>query len=127
MASSSSISFLNCPWHTAHSYGSPIPLTPASSHQQKVRLMIRSDQLVIGTVASILAASTPTGIAGPSGWFYMVNGATGIYLGASHVGTANGLAVAAAGTLSGYLFSGDQLYACTAGTTSSVSILQSGQ
>jgi hypothetical protein len=88
--------------------------------------LIRSDQLVIGTAASILAASTPTGIAGPSGWFYLVNGVTPIYLGASHVSSTNGMALGSASSLSGYLFSGDQLYACTSGTTSTVSVLQSG-
>jgi hypothetical protein len=89
--------------------------------------VIRSDQYTIGTAASLLAASSPGVIAAPSGWFYITNGSGAtIYLGAAGVTSSNGASVATSATLTGYLFPGDKLYACTASSTSAVGVLQSG-
>lgn len=89
--------------------------------------MVSSQQYTAGTAPSLIAVAPSTGAAGPAGWFYLTNGSGGaVYLGASGVNSSNGAQVPASSTLSGYLFSGDQLYACTAASTSSLGVLLTG-
>ena len=72
-------------------------------------------------IASAPAASAP----GPVGWFYIANGAAAIFIGGPGVTTGTGAQIAANGTLSGFLFPGDQLYAIC-GTSSTVGVLTAG-
>jgi hypothetical protein len=80
-----------------------------------------------GTAVSI-AACPPTVTPGPLGWFYISNGGTvSCYIGGgSAVTSSNGVAVAASGTINGYLFAGDNLYAVAASGTGQLSVLQTG-
>ena len=88
--------------------------------------MIRSDQYTVGTAPSLLAQVSPV-TASPAGWFYLTVGtATSVYLGGPNVTSSNGAQVAASATLSGYLFSGDHLYACTTSGSVTAGVLQSG-
>lgn len=65
---------------------------------------------------------------GPTGWFYLSNasGGTTVYLGGAGVTPSNGALVATSGTFTGYLFPGDQVYAVTSSSTSTVTVLQTG-
>jgi hypothetical protein len=86
-----------------------------------------SAQFTVGTTPTLIAAA-PGGVTvpGPVGWFSLVNGSGAIYLGGPNVTSANGAQVAASGTLSGWLFQGDQVWACTATSTSTVGVLITG-
>jgi predicted phage tail protein len=86
-----------------------------------------SAQFAIGTAASLVMVAPASSAAGATGWFYAVAGtAASVYLGASGVTSSNGAALAAGGTLSGFLFPGDQVYALTASGTSTLAVLQTG-
>jgi len=86
-----------------------------------------SAQYTAGTAPVLVAAAAARMTAGPAGWFYLTNG-TGatIYAGGPGVSSSNAPAVATSGSLSGYLFSGDQVYVVTDSGTSVVSVLQTG-
>lgn len=89
--------------------------------------MAGSAQYAIGTAAALVASAPPSGFPAPSGWFSAVAGtAAAVYLGGSTVTSANGYVLAAGGTLSGWLFPGDALYALTASGTSTLAVLQLG-
>jgi hypothetical protein len=79
------------------------------------------------TSTPVLIASAPnTPSTGPTGWFYLANGAAIIYLGGPSVSATNGVPVTATtGTFNGYLFAGDSVYAVCA-TTSNVTVFQTG-
>jgi hypothetical protein len=86
-----------------------------------------SDQYAVGTVPALLASAPAIAYPGPAGWFYITVGtATSVYLGGSVVTTSNGAQAGAGSTLTGYLFSGDQVYAVTAAGTVTVGVLQTG-
>jgi len=91
--------------------------------------MAGSAQYTAGASTAVLVAAAPVSqTPGPVGWFYFANGSGSIvvYLGGPGVTASNGAAVAANGTFSGYLFSGDQIYAIAASSTAAVSVLQTG-
>jgi hypothetical protein len=86
-----------------------------------------SQQYAIGTAASLVAAAPVASGPGPAGWFYAVAGtAASVLLGGPGVTSSNGVALAAGGTMSAFLFQGDQVYALTASGTSTLSVLQTG-
>jgi hypothetical protein len=89
--------------------------------------MSASAQYPVGTAPTLLASAPASGVVGPTGWMYLVNGSGGtIYLGAAGVTSTNGAPVAASTSFTGYLFPGDVVYAVTASGTSTVSVLQTG-
>jgi len=84
-------------------------------------------QYSIGTTATQIVGVTPGIAAGPVAWFYAVNGTTPVYLGgASGVTSANGALLPANGTLSGFLWGSNQLYAVTASGSSVLGVLTTG-
>jgi hypothetical protein len=86
-----------------------------------------SAQYAIGTAPSLVISAPAVSATGPVGWFYAVAGtAASVLLGGSSATSSNGAALAAGGTLSGFLFAGDQIYALTASGTSTLSVLQTG-
>jgi hypothetical protein len=92
-----------------------------------------SEQYSVTSSAAVLVAAAPgsgvpqSAIPGPVGWFYLSNSSSGaIYIGGANVSSANGALVAASGTFSGFLFSGDAIYAIASSTTSAVTVLQTG-
>jgi len=86
-----------------------------------------SQQYAIGTAPSLVASARAGSVPGPVGWFYAVAGtAASVYLGGSPLTSSNGAALAAGGTMSGFLFQGDQIYALTASGTSTLAVLQTG-
>lgn len=90
--------------------------------------MAGSAQYTITTAPQVIVAA-PAGVTvpGPVGWFYITNGSgTAIYLGGPSVSSSNGAQLPASTTLSGYLFQGDQVYAATASSTSTVGVLTTG-
>lgn len=89
--------------------------------------MAASAQYTAGTVATLVVAAPPRGVACPVGWWYLTNG-TGatIYLGGVNVTSSNGAQVAASATLTGFVFGSDSIYACTGSGTSTVGVLQAG-
>jgi hypothetical protein len=92
-----------------------------------------SQQYSVTSTTAVLLASAPgsgspnTINPGPVGWFYLANSSAGsVYVGGSNVTTSNGALVAASGTFTGFLFTGDAIYAIASSTTSTVSVLQTG-
>lgn len=91
--------------------------------------MAGSNQYTCGTVPTLLAAAPVSASPGPVGWFAIANGGTtSVTLGGgTAASTFQGVPVAAGGSLSGFLFSGDQVFGATAaGTATSVGVLQTG-
>ena len=91
--------------------------------------MAGSNQYTCGTVPTLLAAAPASASPGIVGWFYLANGGTTavILAGGTAASSFLGPSVASGGSISGFLFSGDQVYgATTAGTATSVSVLQTG-
>lgn len=95
--------------------------------------MAGSQQFSVTSATAVPVASAPGSgvpqatIPGPVGWFYLANSSSGaIYIGGANVSSSNGALVAASGTFSGFLFSGDTIYAIASSTTSTVSVLQTG-
>lgn len=88
--------------------------------------MAGSDQVTVGTSPVLLAAAPAASVPGPIGWFYIVNGSSALYLGGPNVSSTNGAQVAASGTLSGWLFSGDALYGVLATGSETVGVLTTG-
>lgn len=89
--------------------------------------MAASAQYTVGTTPVLLASAPSNAYPGAVGWFYLTNGSgAAIFLGASGVTSSNGAQVAASTTLTGLLFPGDAVYACTASSTSTVGVLQTG-
>ena len=87
--------------------------------------MIRSDQVPVGTTASLLAQASPV-LNAPAGWFSVTSGTIAMYLGGPKVTSTNGAQVAANASLTGWLFGGDQLYAITASGSATAAVLQTG-
>jgi hypothetical protein len=85
-----------------------------------------SAQYALGTAATLVASAPASLFPGPAGWFYAVAGTAAVYLGAPGLTSSNGAPVSAGGTVSGYLFPGDQVYALTASGTSTLAVLQTG-
>jgi len=90
--------------------------------------MAGSAQWAVGTTPVLIASAGPAATVGPTGWFYIVNSpTTAVYLGGgTSVTSTTGASLATSGTVSGFLFPGDTLYAVTASSTSTVSVLQMG-
>jgi len=89
--------------------------------------MAGSSQYTVGTLPTLLAAAPPSAAPGPCGWFSIANGtAATIYLGGPSVSSGNGCALAASGTLAGFVWPSDQIYGITAAGTSDVSVFQTG-
>ena len=89
--------------------------------------MAGSAQYAIGTAPTLVASAPAVSEVGAVGWFYAVAGtAASVLLGASNVTSSNGAALAAGGTMTGFLFAGDTVYALTASGTSTLSVLQMG-
>ena len=89
--------------------------------------MAGSAQFAIGTAPTLVASAPAVSVAGPVGWFCAVAGtAASVLLGGPAVTASNGAALAAGGTMSAFLFQGDQVYALTASGTSTLSVLQVG-
>ena len=86
-----------------------------------------SAQFALGTAATQVLAAPAALTQGPAGWFSVTAGtAAAVYLGGSLVTSANGYALTAGGTLTGWLFPGDCVYALTASGTSTLAVLQTG-
>jgi hypothetical protein len=86
-----------------------------------------SAQYSIGTAPTLVVSAPAASVPGPVGWFCAVAGtAASVLLGGAGAGTASSMALAAGGTLSGFLFQGDQVYALTASGTSTLAVLQMG-
>lgn len=89
--------------------------------------MAGSQQYAVGTAPTLVLSAPQASQVGPSGWFYVVAGtAATVYLGSPVVTSSNGAAIAAGGTVTGFLFPGDTLYALTASGTSTLAVLQTG-
>ena len=90
--------------------------------------MAGSAQYTVGTTPTLLASCPPASAPGPLGWFSVANGtAATVYLGGgTAVSSTNGYALAASGTLQGYLFSADQVFGVCSSGSSAVSVLQTG-
>lgn len=89
-------------------------------------MAVGSNQYTVST-AAVLVAAVPAsqGSSGAVSSVYLANtGAVTVYLGGVNVSSSNGAAVAANGTLTLSLFSGDQLYAVTASSSSTLTVLQ---
>jgi hypothetical protein len=89
--------------------------------------MAGSGQVPCGTTATLIAGAPFMSSMGAVGAFTAVNG-TGatLYVGGPLVTSANGFPVAASGTLSSFLFTGDQVFGVTASGTTTVSMFQTG-
>jgi hypothetical protein len=86
-----------------------------------------SQQYAIGTAPSLVASAPAGSVPGPTGWFWAVAGtAASVLLGGPGVTSSTGAALASGGTMSAFLFGGDQVYALTASGTSTLSVLQTG-
>ena len=91
--------------------------------------MAGSNVYTVGTTPTILASAPPNAYPGPVGWFLMTNGGTApvILAGGTKATTFAGASVAAGGSLSGFLFSGDAIYGAVAGGSAvSFGVLQMG-
>jgi hypothetical protein len=89
--------------------------------------MAYSNQYTAGTAPTLIIAAPAVAAAGPVGWWCLANGSGGtVYIGGPNVSSANGAAVAASTTLTGFTFSGDRVYVATASGTSTVGVLQTG-
>ena len=91
--------------------------------------MAGSAQYTVGTLPTLLVAAPVTSYPGPAGWFVMTNGGTTpvILAGGTKATTFTGASVAAGGTLTGEVFSGDSIYGATsAGSAVSVGVLMTG-
>lgn len=92
-------------------------------------MAVGSGQVVVGASTPVLlAGSTRRGVGEQTGWAYISvpSGGGNVFLGGSHVSSANGVAVAAGGTLPVLLFSGDQLFGLASTGSVTVSVLQTG-
>jgi hypothetical protein len=79
-----------------------------------------------GTAVSIVSAPASV-VPGAVGWWSVNNGGTvTCYLGGSGVSTTNGYPVIVNATTSGYVFSGDNLFAVSASGTGQLNVLQMG-
>lgn len=89
--------------------------------------MASSEVFPVGTVATVVAAAPANPGAALSGWFTgVVSGAT-VYFGGAAVTSSTGYSVATGGTLTGFLFPGDSVYAVTSAGGGTVTVLQTGQ
>ena len=82
--------------------------------------MASSEVFSVGTVATVVAACPANPGGEIQGWF------TGVVGGAA-VTSTTGYSVATGGTLTGFLFPGDQVYAVTSAGGGTVTVLQTGQ
>ena len=91
--------------------------------------MAGSSQYTIGTTPTLLVTAPSIAYPGPVGWFAMTNGGSTpvILAGGTKATTFAGASVAAGGTLTGEVFSGDQIYGMTtAGSAVSFGVLMTG-
>ena len=88
--------------------------------------MAMSRPVTVGTAPTLLMQAPPGTSAGPSAWFYVQNGSAAIYLGGAAVTSSNSPSIDSAATLTGSLFPGDLVYACSASGTSVTTVLMTG-
>lgn len=89
--------------------------------------MASSEVIPVGTLATVVAACPANPGGEIQGWFTgVVSGAT-VYFGGAAVTSTTGYSVATGGTLTGFLFPSDTLYAITSVGGGTVTVLQTGQ
>ena len=90
--------------------------------------MASSASIAVGTVATVVASAGANPGGALCGWFTAVvpTGGSAVTFGGPNVAAGGPYSVAAGGTLSAFLFPGDQVFA-VAGAAVTVSVLQTGQ
>jgi len=88
-------------------------------------MAVGSQQYTVGTTAVLLAQVPNSSAPGPVGNVLVANGSgTAVLLGGAHVASGTGYSLATSSSVNIPLYPGDALYAITASSTSTVSVLQ---
>lgn len=85
--------------------------------------MVGSKQYTVTSTPVLIASSPARSGTGPAASVFMSNTGATVYLGGVGVTSSNGVALVTTGTLSLFLFPGDDLYA-VCGSSSVLSVLQ---